>query len=206
MLSKPTARTNLDVHSKAESNAAGQPGDIKYTARSSAPTGWLKANGAAVSRTAYAELFAAIGTVYGEGDGFNTFNLPDLRGEFVRGWDDGRGVDAGRIMGSWQKGSVALLDPTSSSNGAGSLINTDDNAALMTQRSGYDGVDASLYSEVHRANDVASSNGPLTSGGWTIGATRPRNVACSPASNTEEPPDDRIPVQPRRLLDRHHRG
>lgn len=102
VLSKSTARTNLDVHSKAESNASGQPGDIKYTARSTAPTGWLKANGAAISRTAYADLFAAIGTTFGDGDGFNTFNLPDLRGEFVRGWDDGRGVDAGREFGSWQ--------------------------------------------------------------------------------------------------------
>ncbi|MGH8375255.1 MAG: phage tail protein, partial [Pseudomonas sp.] len=67
-----------------------------YFARSTAPTGWLKANGAAVSRAAYADLFAAIGTVFGAGDGVNTFNLPDLRGEFLRGWDDARGLDSGR--------------------------------------------------------------------------------------------------------------
>ena len=67
-----------------------------------APTGWLKANGAAVSRTVYAKLFAAIGTRYGAGDGYSTFNLPDLRGEFPRFWDDGRGVDAGRALGSFQ--------------------------------------------------------------------------------------------------------
>lgn len=96
------ARTNLGVHSKDESDAAGQPGDIKYTARGTSPVGWLKANGAAVSRTAYAGLFAAIGTTFGAGDGFNTFNLPDLRGEFIRGWDDGRGTDAGRTFGSAQ--------------------------------------------------------------------------------------------------------
>jgi|GEM_PF-427281 len=100
--SKSAARTNMDVHSKSESNAAGQPGDIKYSARNTAPTGWLKANGAAISRTAYPELFAVIGTQYGEGDGFSTFNLPDLRGEFIRGWDDGRGVDGGRAIGSAQ--------------------------------------------------------------------------------------------------------
>jgi microcystin-dependent protein len=47
-------------------------------------------------------LFAAIGTLYGVGDGSTTFNLPDLRGEFVRGFDDGRGVDTGRTMGSNQ--------------------------------------------------------------------------------------------------------
>lgn len=71
-------------------------GTVIWTARSSAPTGYLKANGSAVSRTTYATLFSAIGTIYGAGDGSTTFNLPDLRGEFVRGWDDGRGLDGGR--------------------------------------------------------------------------------------------------------------
>ena len=77
-------------------------GTVLYFAGQTAPAGWLKANGAAVSRTAYAALFAAIGTTYGAGDGRSTFNLPDLRGEFIRGWDDGRGVDAGRVFGSAQ--------------------------------------------------------------------------------------------------------
>ena len=77
-------------------------GTVIWTARSSAPTGYLKANGAAVSRSTYATLFSAIGTIYGAGDGSTTFNLPDLRGEFIRGWDDGRGVDSGRVMGSLQ--------------------------------------------------------------------------------------------------------
>lgn len=77
-------------------------GAVLYFAGRTAPAGWLKANGAAVSRTAYAALFAAIGTTYGAGDGRSTFNLPDLRGEFLRGWDDGRGVDTGRGFGSAQ--------------------------------------------------------------------------------------------------------
>lgn len=62
----------------------------------------LKANGAALSRSAYPELFAKIGTLYGNGNGTTTFNLPDLRGEFLRFWDDGRGVDANRGLGSKQ--------------------------------------------------------------------------------------------------------
>jgi phage-related tail fiber protein len=77
-------------------------GAVLYFAGQTAPSGWLKANGAAVSRSTYAALFAAIGTTYGTGDGRSTFNLPDLRGEFVRGWDDGRGVDNGRALGSAQ--------------------------------------------------------------------------------------------------------
>lgn len=99
---KAAARTNLDVFSKAESRQLSPAGQVAYFARNSAPTGWLKANGAAVSRTAYSDLFAAIGTTFGPGNGSSTFNLPDLRGEFVRGWDDGRGVDTGRGFGSHQ--------------------------------------------------------------------------------------------------------
>ncbi|WP_293762593.1 phage tail protein [uncultured Aquitalea sp.] len=68
----------------------------------SVPVGWLKCNGAAVSRSTYAALYAVLGTLYGAGDGVNTFNLPDYRGEFLRGLDDGRGVDAGRMLGAFQ--------------------------------------------------------------------------------------------------------
>ena len=64
--------------------------------------GWLLCNGAAVSRNEYSMLFKRIGTTYGAGDGTTTFNLPDLRGEFIRGWDGGRGVDASRVFGSAQ--------------------------------------------------------------------------------------------------------
>ena len=57
------------------------------------PTGWLECDGSAVSRTTYAKLFALIGETYGNGDGSTTFNLPDMRGEFPRGWDNGAGND-----------------------------------------------------------------------------------------------------------------
>jgi microcystin-dependent protein len=75
---------------------------IAFVARNTAPPGWLKANGAAVSRTTYSALFGAIGTTFGVGNGSTTFNVPDLRGEFPRGWDDGRGIDSGRAIGSAQ--------------------------------------------------------------------------------------------------------
>ncbi|WP_239326180.1 phage tail protein [Snodgrassella gandavensis] len=81
-------------------------GAVMYFAMDAAPVGWLKANGAAVSRTLYANLFAAIGIRFGAGDGKTTFNLPDLRGEFLRGWDDGRGLDAKRIFSSPQSDAV----------------------------------------------------------------------------------------------------
>ena len=77
-------------------------GEVAFFARSTPPSGWLKANGAAVSRTTYAALFAAIGTTFGAGDGRTTFNLPDLRGEFLRCLDDGRNIDRGRRLGTAQ--------------------------------------------------------------------------------------------------------
>lgn len=77
-------------------------GAIMHFCQSTAPAGWLKANGSLVSRTTYAALFAAIGTTFGVGDGSTTFALPDLRGEFIRGFDDSRGVDSGRVNGSAQ--------------------------------------------------------------------------------------------------------
>ena len=72
-------------------------GTIIIVAKNTAPTGYLKANGALISRTTYATLFAAIGATFGVGDGSTTFALPDLRGEFIRGWDDGRGIDTSRF-------------------------------------------------------------------------------------------------------------
>ena len=58
-----------------------------------APNGHLECDGSAVSRTTYVNLFALIGTTYGAGDGSTTFNLPDYRGEFLRGFNNGSGND-----------------------------------------------------------------------------------------------------------------
>jgi len=71
-------------------------------ALSSAPIGWLACDGSAVSRSTYSKLFTSIGTTFGVGDGSTTFNVPDLRGEFLRGFDNGRGIDSGRVFGSAQ--------------------------------------------------------------------------------------------------------
>lgn len=85
------------------------PGVIAPYAAPSAPTGWLACDGAAVSRATYAALFAAIGTVWGAGDGATTFNLPDFRGQFLRGYD-GRvpglgGIDTTVVSGIVTSGS-----------------------------------------------------------------------------------------------------
>tara|TARA_R100000541_G_scaffold2321_1_gene8726 strand:+ start:490 stop:1824 length:1335 start_codon:yes stop_codon:yes gene_type:complete len=71
-------------------------GAIMPFAMSSVPTGWLECNGSAVSRSTYASLFSAISDDYGAGDGSSTFNLPDLRGTFIRGFANGSSNDADR--------------------------------------------------------------------------------------------------------------
>lgn len=62
----------------------------------STPAGFLFCNGAAISRTSYAELFAVIGTRYGIGDGSTTFNVPEFRGHFLRGYAHGSANDPDR--------------------------------------------------------------------------------------------------------------
>lgn len=68
----------------------------------SIPGGYMPCDGQAVSRTTYAALYSKLGNLHGAGDGTTTFNLPDLRGYFLRGVDRGRGIDPGRAMGTSQ--------------------------------------------------------------------------------------------------------
>ena len=89
-----------------------------------APTYFLKENGAAVSRATYAALFGQIGVEYGAGDGSTTFNLPESRGEFFRGLDDGRGVDSGRSIATAQSEMVGAHTHTASMSSAGSHTHT----------------------------------------------------------------------------------
>ena len=152
-------------------------GAVLYFAGQTAPTGWLKANGAAVSRTAYAALFAAIGTTYGAGDGRTTFNLPDLRGEFIRGWDEGRSVDAGRVFGSMQGDAIRNI--------TGQFVSDDYNRSLVNEMLG---AFAMTKRNSSLSYDAASS---ISTGGEYLNAikfdasrvvptaaeNRPRNIA-----------------------------
>lgn len=84
---------NLNLNSNGLTNGLGvvghagvvPVGSIVAWPTASAPTSWLLCNGAAVSRTTYATLFALIGTTFGAGDGSTTFNLPNLQQRFILG-------------------------------------------------------------------------------------------------------------------------
>lgn len=101
-------------------------GESRMFAFSTVPKGYLLEDGSAISRTVYAALFRRIGTTWGAGDGATTFNLPDSRGEFFRGFDSGRGVDAARTFGAHQDASYVAT----SKNAQQGLIDNSGGATL----------------------------------------------------------------------------
>lgn len=157
--------------SNAPSTRLIPAGAVFFFAANAAPTGYLECNGSAVSRTTYADLFSAIGTTFGSGDGSTTFNLPDLRGKFLRGWDHGAGVDSGRSFGSAQADAFQ-------SHRHGSTINVG-------------GTAGSPFTGFVLGNTSASQSlpgtgvtGPTTDGAYGTPSvdteTRPKNVALLP--------------------------
>jgi microcystin-dependent protein len=117
---------------------SGTPaGAVIFHAANTAPSGFLKANGAAVSRTTYAALFSAIGTTFGAGDGSTTFLVPDLRGYFPRGWADDGSTDSGRSFGSTQSSTTITSRNDGGSYASTLLANTDgtDGTATIKENS-----------------------------------------------------------------------
>ena len=163
-------------------------GMVIWVAQSTAPAGFLKANGNAVSRSTYAALFAVLGTSYGAGDGSTTFNLPDLRGEFIRGLDDGRGVDSGRSLGSSQAQSYQSHNHGINDPGHGHSVNDPGHSHSVPANSGNEQNVINGCGFAYEGGAVGTShNGTgISINGNTTGIsvansgtteTRPRNVA-----------------------------
>ena len=155
-------------------------GAVMPFAMNSAPSGWLAANGSAVSRTTYAALFAAIGTTYGAGNGSTTFTLPDLRGYFVRGsGTNSDGVAAGTFGAKQADGLISHTHAGTTGNdspdhthshsaaGGGSSFNMYGGSGL-----GAFGGSTGGASTRHQHAFTTSSQSPA---GDT--ETRPRNIA-----------------------------
>lgn len=98
-------------------------GTINAFGGAEAPKGWLLCQGQAISRTDYADLFAVIGTAFGAGDGSTTFNIPDLRGEFLRGagTNSHSGQGDGGSVGEHQDGTTIVTSIMG--NGYGVIYN-----------------------------------------------------------------------------------
>jgi hypothetical protein len=164
-------------------NSGAPVGAILYYPTSTIPVGWMQCNGASLSTTTFSLLFSKIGYSYGGSGG--TFRLPDLRGEFIRSWDGGRGVDSGRGVGTFQKGTINVTDPNYGSFNTSSIIGRNNYPGgtsgpvdpQFNVEVGMDQVSTDSYPNVMLS--YVSANTPLNLGtsGFSYGATRPRNVA-----------------------------
>ncbi|MEN3030380.1 phage tail protein [Chromobacterium amazonense] len=188
-----------DGATSTQVNAAAPAGMVAYFAMKDAPAGWLVADGRAVARKDYPGLFAAIGTLYGAGDGSSTFVLPDLCGEFVRGWDaKNAGKDPNRAFGSWQAPSLqtasigpdAIQDLVVEGSNANNATVDEFNRAMQTDpirdqdyASTLKGYAYNQTLNAYAGNSLGkptdnNCNRPLNSSiCFTAGGTRPRNVA-----------------------------
>ena len=142
--------------------------------------GFLELDGSVKSAATYPDLAAFLGGAFNKGDeGVGNFRLPDSRGEFLRGWDHGRGVDAGRSIGSWQKGSVHSFDL-----GPSIAVITDRSAVTPATGEnaradlGYDSASASSYPQAAMVSANPGGNSALVdSAEINFGVVRPRNLA-----------------------------
>lgn len=192
--STPTATLEVNGDIKARGLVLDQPvvsiltGSVLIWLTGTNPEGYLECDGAAVSRTTYASLFSVIGTSFGVGDGSTTFNLPDFRGEFLRGWDHGAsndpdaasrsdsgdGTTVGDNIGTKQDGAIQAHKHSGSTNTAGNHSHSSHghNGASKGGNSGYVGMvssgntgSAGNHSHSLRINNTGGAE------------TRPRNIS-----------------------------
>ncbi|ROL65361.1 phage tail protein [Pseudomonas protegens] len=100
---KSVTYTKTEIEALLKNMSALPVGAMVPFPKGAVPAGFLEVDGSVQSAATYPDLAAYLGTTFntgGEGEG--NFRLPESRGEFLRGWDHGRGVDAGRGLGSWQ--------------------------------------------------------------------------------------------------------
>ncbi len=188
----------------ASSDAGVPAGTIMAYGGLTIPSGWIVCDGTAVSRTSYASLFGAIGINFGGGDGISTFNLPDLRGRFLRGVDGGAGHDpdaasrtasnpggpVGNAVGTLQADSTAAPATPFVAETTGAHTHTN---GQFDRLSLHDGVNTTNGTALDNVDGGAEPNLATTAPLLTAGAhthrigggfgtggdkeTRPRNVA-----------------------------
>jgi microcystin-dependent protein len=139
------------------------PGLIAYFASPNAPAGWLPCFGYTLARASYPGLFAAIGGWWGAPDA-NTFSIPDLRGTFLRSWDNGRGIDGGRGFASFQP--QDFQSHSHGLTGGGYVVQLYGSGPTIVTASGNEQTNVGLH-----AVNIAAAGG---------GETRPHNYAALP--------------------------
>ena len=162
--------TDLQEKLDAKAQETGvDVGDVKMCATSTVPDGWLECNGALLSRVTYSALFAKIGTMADIMVGPSEFRLPDARGEFIRGWDHGRGVDVNRQLGSQQRSTHLLVD-NDDAQSVGAISQLMNSLETM----GYEPATLTGNLSIHYGQNAVGSFGSGAEFSRTI---RPRNIA-----------------------------
>lgn len=148
-------------------------GAVMAFAMPEAPEGWLACDGEEISRTEYARLFERISIIFGEGDGETTFNLPDLRGLFVRGWDNAGQIDPEREFATGQYDQIQTHSH-STSLFADKVIIAKAGAKHVGKgrRTWYSDEKIAQYLEITQPTSASSEN-PIRYGH----ETRPKNIA-----------------------------
>lgn len=178
---------SANTYSKAEVDAllaasAGLPvGTMLPFPKGTVPPGFLEVDGSLQSAAAYPDLAAYLGTTFntgGEAAGY--FRLPESRGEFLRGWDHGRGVDAGRTLGSKQMDALQNLEGAMEFrrlSGGSSLISSASSGALLVEQG--TGIQSTRINielgSTAQPNDVVRFDASRVA--RTAAETRPRNMA-----------------------------
>lgn len=153
-------------------NTLLSPGDICYSLRNE-KEGWLLCNGQAVSRTTYQELFATIGTTYGQGDDTTTFNVPDYRGKFLQMVSDsqtvGQEIEAGlpNITGTLS----SAYAPAFSINSNGCFTNTQSGSGANGPNNGNGGGNSSAYSipfDASKSNSIYGNSSTVQPPAFTV--------------------------------------
>lgn len=147
-----------------------------------APIGWLVCDGSAVSRTGFANLFGTIGTTFGSGDGSTTFNLPDMRGRFARGFDTTGSIDPGRTFGTTQASALQSHQHITDTPTVfvGSQTSPFGDSTVSVTRTGFSTA-GSGSNHYGLSNDGTSYSGyaPNPGGQVVSNETRPTNVAIT---------------------------
>lgn len=154
------------------------PGSVMHYAAATPPKGWLECNGASLSRTTYAALYAAIKTTFGSNSS-TTFSLPDLRAYYICGWTNSTSRDPGRTFGSYQADAVQPFDVRFSAAGSVAWKYTSgyENGAFIL------GAGTAYPPTPHSsASAIAGTNARITNitTNRTASKTRPENVALLP--------------------------
>ena len=189
---------DITISAKSTIDSIIPAGAVMAFARRTQPAGWLVCNGDIIPngvdtiqgiRADFSALYAALGTSFG-----SLGQLPDLRGEFIRGWDSDREIDKGRVFGSLQQGTAVIIDPNKSSMTVCSPINRIDKIGGNLSTSWLDVNNASsdvgadhivnakdtwpnILNSYQVTTTTSGSAIELNTGGFGTGSARPRNIA-----------------------------